>query len=55
VDNANESVSHAEAIKKFSVVGSDFSEEAGYLTPSLKMRRQVILRDFAADVEALYS
>ncbi|MGO3153591.1 MAG: AMP-dependent synthetase/ligase [Galactobacter sp.] len=55
VDAANQSVSHAEAIKKFSIVGTDFSEEAGHLTPSLKMRRQVILKDFAADVDALYS
>ena len=55
VDAANQSVSHAEAIKKFSIVGTDFSEEAGYLTPSLKMRRQVILKYFAADVDALYS
>lgn len=55
VDAANESVSRAEAIKKFRVVGTDFSEEAGYLTPSLKMRRQVILKDFAAEVDALYS
>jgi long-chain acyl-CoA synthetase len=32
----------------------DFTEENGYLTPSLKVRRAVVVKDFAAEIEALY-
>ena len=55
VDRANESVSHAEAIKKFRVVPTDFTEASGHLTPSLKIKRAVVLKDFAAEVDALYA
>jgi len=54
VEHANESVSHAEAIKKFRVVATDFTEESGHLTPSLKIKRAVVLKDFADEVDALY-
>ncbi|TYK47971.1 AMP-dependent synthetase/ligase [Actinomadura decatromicini] len=52
---ANRSVSHAEAIKKYAVLGVDFTEEAGHLTPSLKVKRNVVMKDFAADIEGLYT
>ena len=55
VDTANTHVSHAEAIKKFRVVPSDFTEESGHLTPSLKIKRAVILKDYADEVDALYA
>ncbi|MFI2611142.1 AMP-dependent synthetase/ligase [Kitasatospora sp. NPDC018619] len=54
VDDGNAAVSHAEAVKKFRLLDTEFSEESGYLTPSLKLKRNVVLKDFAADVEALY-
>lgn len=54
VDNANEAVSKAESIRKFAVLEDDFTEENGYLTPSLKLKRNVVMRDFADEVEALY-
>lgn len=55
VDKANESVSHAEAIKKFRVVPTDFTEESGHLTPSLKIKRELVMKDYADQVEALYA
>jgi long-chain acyl-CoA synthetase len=55
VDGANKAVSRAEAIRRFRVLPGDFTEQDGYLTPSLKVRRNVIMKDFAGDVEALYS
>ncbi len=55
VDDANTAVSKAESIRKFTVLPSDFTEENGYLTPSLKLKRNVVMKDFADDVEALYS
>ncbi|MFI9272482.1 AMP-dependent synthetase/ligase [Kitasatospora sp. NPDC052896] len=54
VDDGNKAVSHAEAVKKFRILDTVFSEENGYLTPSLKLKRNVVLKDFAAEVEALY-
>jgi long-chain acyl-CoA synthetase len=55
VADANKAVSHAEAIKKFRVLGTDFTEDNGMLTPSLKLKRSVVLKEFDNEVEALYS
>ncbi|GAA2406735.1 AMP-dependent synthetase/ligase [Actinomadura vinacea] len=52
---ANRSVSHAEAIKKHRILEVDFTEEAGHMTPSLKVRRHAVMKDFADEIEALYS
>jgi long-chain acyl-CoA synthetase len=51
----NKAVSKAEAIKAFRILGSDWTVENGYLTPSLKVKRNVVLEDYAAEVAALYS
>ncbi|MFH9266149.1 AMP-dependent synthetase/ligase [Streptomyces sp. NPDC017546] len=54
VDEANRLVSRAESIRRFTVLPVDFTEEAGHLTPSLKLKRDAIARDFAGEIEALY-
>jgi long-chain acyl-CoA synthetase len=54
VDDANKAVSKAEQIKRFRVLGTDFTETAGYLTPSLKVRRNVVVKDFSHEIDALY-
>ncbi|OKI95427.1 long-chain fatty acid--CoA ligase [Streptomyces sp. CB01249] len=54
VDEANRLVSRAESIRKFTVLPVDFTEEKGHLTPSLKLKRDAIARDFAEEIEALY-
>ena len=55
VHEANKAVSRAESIRRFRVLQHDFTEEGGQLTPSLKVRRNVVAKDFAADIEALYA
>ncbi|MFF4657351.1 AMP-dependent synthetase/ligase [Streptomyces sp. NPDC001381] len=55
VDEANKLVSRPESIRRFAVLPSDFTETEGHLTPSMKLRREAILRDFAAQVEELYT
>jgi len=55
VDEANKAVSRAEGVRRFRVLPGDFTEQNGYLTPSLKVRRNLIVKDFAADIEALYA
>jgi len=54
VDEANRAVSHAEAIKKFVILPDAWTEEGGQLTPSLKLKRNVVMREFKDEVEALY-
>ncbi len=54
VDDANKAVSKAESIRKFTVLPAAWTEEGGQLTPSLKLKRNVVMREHRADVEALY-
>ncbi|MEV5885151.1 AMP-binding protein [Streptomyces sp. NPDC052020] len=54
VDEANKLVSRPETIRRFAVLPRDFTEEAGHLTPSMKLRRDLVLRDYADVVEGLY-
>ncbi|WP_122817164.1 AMP-dependent synthetase/ligase [Nocardioides pantholopis] len=55
VDEANEAVSKAESIRKFRILAEDWTEEDGLLTPSLKLKRHVVLAQFRDEVDALYS
>ncbi|KQY63924.1 MULTISPECIES: AMP-dependent synthetase/ligase [unclassified Nocardioides] len=54
VDDANNAVSKAESIRKFTILPMDWTEEDGQLTPSLKLKRNVVMREHRADVAALY-
>ncbi|WP_338896626.1 AMP-dependent synthetase/ligase [Streptomyces sp. TG1A-60] len=54
VDEANRLVSRPESIRRFTVVPGGFTEEAGHLTPSMKLRREAVERAFGAEIEALY-
>jgi long-chain acyl-CoA synthetase len=54
VDEGNAAVSKAESVRKFRILATQFTEESGHLTPSLKLRRNVVLADFAGEIEALY-
>jgi long-chain acyl-CoA synthetase len=54
VDEANSSVSRAESIRKFVVLSHDLTEGSGHLTPKLTIKRHVIMKDFADDVERIY-
>jgi long-chain acyl-CoA synthetase len=54
IDAANSAVSQAEAIKRFDILPTDFTEAGGELTPTLKMKRNVVLKEHAAAVDRLY-
>ncbi len=54
VEEANKAVSKAESIRKFRILPGDWTEEDGQLTPSLKLKRAVVMRDHRDDVAALY-
>ena len=55
IDEGNKAVSHAEAIKKFAVLPHDWTEEGGQMTPSMKLKRGVVMKECEADIAALYS
>ncbi len=55
VDEANRAVSSAEAIKKFRILPVDFTQEGGELTPKMSVKRNVVLKQYADDVSALYA
>ncbi len=55
VDNANKAVSKAESIRKFTILTDDWSVEGGQLTPSMKLKRNVVMAENDEDVEALYA
>ena len=55
IDDGNAAVSQAEAVRKFRVLTVEFTPESGHLTPSLKLKRNIIMKDYATDVQALYS
>ncbi|MEU9397837.1 long-chain fatty acid--CoA ligase [Streptomyces sp. NPDC048324] len=54
VDEANKLVSRPESIRRFAVLPRDFTEEYGHLTPSMKLRREAVMKDFATEIEGLY-
>ncbi len=55
VDEANKAVSKAESIRKYTVLPVEWSEEGGQLTPSLKLKRGVVMREHREDVADLYA
>ena len=54
IDDGNAAVSKAESVRKFRILPTQFTEESGHVTPSLKLKRNVVAKDFAEDIEALY-
>jgi long-chain acyl-CoA synthetase len=55
VDDANKAVSRAESIRKFVILPQDFTVEGGELTPTLKMKRNVVSDRYGEAIENLYS
>jgi long-chain acyl-CoA synthetase len=55
VAKANEAVSKAESIRKFTVLPVEWSIEAGQITPSLKIKRNVIAEQFVGEIDKLYA
>jgi long-chain acyl-CoA synthetase len=54
VRHANTTVPAEEGVRRFRILPVAFTEAAGHLTPTRKLRRGAVLKDFAADVQALY-
>ncbi|WP_432396215.1 AMP-dependent synthetase/ligase [Pseudarthrobacter sp. L19] len=54
VDDANRLVSKAESIRSFVVLDADFTVESGHLTPSLKLKRAAVVRDYEEHIDRIY-
>jgi len=55
VERTNKAVSRAESIRRYRILDRDLTIADGYLTPKLSVRRSEVLKDFAAEVDALYA
>jgi long-chain acyl-CoA synthetase len=55
VDAVNSRYAQVEQIKRFSILDHDLSMETGELTPTLKVKRNVVYREYAALFDALYA
>lgn len=53
-DKCNQHVARYQTIKRFHVLPSELTAEAGELTPTMKLRRNIVTKRYAADIEALY-
>jgi len=54
VDLANQTVSKAESVRTFRLIDADFSVESGHLTPSLKLKRSAVVKEFQAEIAKIY-
>jgi long-chain acyl-CoA synthetase len=55
IDEANESVSSVEQVKKWIIVPDEWTPDSGEVTPSLKLKRKVVLEKYADEIEGLYT
>jgi long-chain acyl-CoA synthetase len=55
VDEANKAVSKAESIRKFTILTTDFTIAGGHLTAKLSVKRHVVAKEFAKEIDALFA
>jgi long-chain acyl-CoA synthetase len=55
VDDANQHVSNVERIKRFAILPTEWTVDGEELTPTLKLKRRVVLAKYAEDIERLYA
>ena len=54
IENTNKSLTLIEKIKKFLLINEEFSVENGMLTPTLKLKRKEIIKNYKQQLENLY-
>lgn len=55
INNANATVSHSEAIKKFYILDRDLTEADNELTPTLKVKRNIVVQRYADAIDHIYN
>jgi len=54
INKANQQLEDFEKIRKYHILNRDFSEIANEVTPTLKLRREVIHKYFSVEIDQLY-
>ncbi|MBT8218050.1 MAG: long-chain fatty acid--CoA ligase [Acidimicrobiia bacterium] len=54
IDDGNKAVSRAEAVREFRILPDDFTIDGGEITPTLKLRRAIVMKKYAGMVEEIY-
>jgi long-chain acyl-CoA synthetase len=55
IDRANEKYAQVEQVKKFAILDHDLSQATGELTPTLKVKRNVVNEQYSALFDSLYA
>jgi long-chain acyl-CoA synthetase len=55
IEKANQKFARVEQVKKFEILPRDLSQQEGELTPTLKVKRNVVADKYAGQIESLYS
>jgi long-chain acyl-CoA synthetase len=55
LDQINQKFARVEQVKKFEILPHDLSQEGGELTPTMKIKRNVVADKYASEIESLYS
>ena len=55
VDVVNGHLARYEQIKYFLLIGEAFSQENGFLTPSMKVKRKAVIKAYAAQIDEIYA
>jgi long-chain acyl-CoA synthetase len=55
IEKVNQKFARVEQVKKFEILPRDLSQEGGELTPTMKVKRNVVADKYASKIESLYS
>jgi long-chain acyl-CoA synthetase len=55
IEEINKKFARVEQVKKFEILPRDLSQEGGELTPTMKVKRNVVADKYAAEVDSLYT
>jgi long-subunit acyl-CoA synthetase (AMP-forming) len=55
VEVANERFSHAEAVRRYTVLPDEWLPDTEELTPTMKLKRRGIAQKYAGEIAALYN
>jgi long-chain acyl-CoA synthetase len=55
IEKVNEKFARVEQVKKFEILSEDLSQEGGELTPTMKVKRNVVAEKYSSEIEKLYA
>ncbi len=55
IQQANQFLEEFEKIKQYRIIARKFTEQSGEMTPTLKVKRKIVLTNFASDIEGMYN